>query len=383
MIRFTCALALVSLLCCATFSESVAARDSHASLRSLGSKRRLEAVKRLESSPGRRSRASRAGGTSASPGVKNITFTIQRLPFYVDGTKIPLVDFDVGPSWSGLIPISDAANETGKLFFWLFPPARKEVQIISSSGSLQENGPFLWQRGQAMPTPNQYSWTNLSTILYIEQPIGTGFSQGTPTAKLKGKNLYLAGESNQFYIKTVWRNVLPCCWLNDHSVAAKCNYANYTEKYLTYPPRGLFPLPGTSTNNDTGCDVWTAIEDAALLVNPAFDIYHMVTRIHGASKCYREEQALCDCAGSPRLLFTADGTRIVLQNMTWGGMQGFQQPPTEDSFIVDGIGALGRLQSERGLTYVEIELSGHMVPMYSPIASFQLMEYLMGLRDSP
>jgi carboxypeptidase D len=41
-------------------------------------------------------------------------------------------------------------------------------------------------------------------------------------------------------------------------------------------------------------------------------------------------------------------------------MQGFQQPSTEDSFIVDGIGALGRLQSERGLTYVEIELSGHM-----------------------
>ena len=75
MIRLTCALALVSLLCCATFSESVAARDSHASLRSLGSKRRLEAVKRLESSPGRRSRASRAGDTSASPGVKNITFT--------------------------------------------------------------------------------------------------------------------------------------------------------------------------------------------------------------------------------------------------------------------------------------------------------------------
>jgi carboxypeptidase D len=58
----------------------------------------------------------------------------------VDGATIPLVDFDVGPSWSGLIPISSAANETRKvlfletftdddfallipqLFFWLFPP---------------------------------------------------------------------------------------------------------------------------------------------------------------------------------------------------------------------------------------------------------------------
>jgi len=62
------------------------------------------------------------------------------LEFYVNGATIPLVNFDVGPSWSGLIPISSAANETRKvlsletllttaspllipqLFFWFFPP---------------------------------------------------------------------------------------------------------------------------------------------------------------------------------------------------------------------------------------------------------------------
>ena len=32
--------------------------------------------------------------------------------FFVDGTTIPEVDFDVGPSWAGLLPISNAANET-------------------------------------------------------------------------------------------------------------------------------------------------------------------------------------------------------------------------------------------------------------------------------
>lgn len=32
--------------------------------------------------------------------------------FYVDGTTIPQVDFDVGPSWSGLLPISGNQNET-------------------------------------------------------------------------------------------------------------------------------------------------------------------------------------------------------------------------------------------------------------------------------
>lgn len=60
--------------------------------------------------------------------------------FFVDGTKIPdgicpgglsrenwgtdvfgllcAVPFDAGPSWSGLMPISGAKNETRKLFFW-------------------------------------------------------------------------------------------------------------------------------------------------------------------------------------------------------------------------------------------------------------------------
>jgi carboxypeptidase D len=41
-------------------------------------------------------------------------------------------------------------------------------------------------------------------------------------------------------------------------------------------------------------------------------------------------------------------------------MQGFQDPIDQDSFIVDGVGALGSTHSERGLTYIEVELSGHM-----------------------
>lgn len=81
----------------------------------------------------------------ANPGVKNITFsnpaasgechvsvscesrwlvalgavgslvavlTFGYIAFYVDGTTIPDVDWDIGPSWAGLLPISGNANET-------------------------------------------------------------------------------------------------------------------------------------------------------------------------------------------------------------------------------------------------------------------------------
>jgi len=47
------------------------------------------------------------------------------------------------------------------------------------------------------------------------------------------------------------------------------------KKYVTYPPQGLLPLPGKSTAFDPGCDVWDEIFNAALLVNPAFNIYRI------------------------------------------------------------------------------------------------------------
>lgn len=58
--------------------------------------------------------------------------------------------------------------------------------------------------------------------------------------------------------------------------AASCGYADYSATHVTYPPKGLLPLPGDgSTEFADGCDVWTDIFNAALLVNPAFNIYRI------------------------------------------------------------------------------------------------------------
>ncbi|KAI0343371.1 alpha/beta-hydrolase [Trametopsis cervina] len=155
--------------------------------------------------------------------------------FFVDGTKLPLVNFDAGPSWSGLMPISGDANETRKLFFWFWPTtnASNANDLVfwtnggpgcsSLEGFLQENGPISWSWGQAEPTPNQWSWTSLANVVWVEQPVGTGFSQGTPNItnddelaaqvagflgqflevfhELKGSNFWVTGESYAgFYV---------------------------------------------------------------------------------------------------------------------------------------------------------------------------------------
>jgi carboxypeptidase D len=66
-----------------------------------------------------------------------------------------------------------------------------------------------------------------------------------------------------------------------NQIADKCNYNSYLKKYLTYPPPPApFPLPGTSTEADPGCDVHDEIIGAALLLNPAFNIYRIFDMVY-------------------------------------------------------------------------------------------------------
>jgi len=48
----------------------------------------------------------------------------------------------------------------------------------------RDEQPISWRWGQAKPTQNEYSWTNLSHMLWVEQPVGTGFSQGQPNVQV-------------------------------------------------------------------------------------------------------------------------------------------------------------------------------------------------------
>ena len=71
-------------------------------------------------------------------------------------------------------------------------------------------------------------------------------------------------------------------------------------------------------------------------------------------------------------------------------MQGFQQGPDAfDDFYVPyhkeyqlgtlaGAGVMGQYHTERGLTLVTVDLSGHMVPQYAPSAAYRHVEFLLG-----
>ncbi|GJJ15864.1 hypothetical protein Clacol_010142 [Clathrus columnatus] len=356
-------------------------------------------------------------------GVKNITFTNPRASeFYVDGTSIPEVSFDVGPSWAGLLPISSDPDET-----------RKVVQVYRTNGGpgcsaleglLQENGPFAWPPGIAAPVINKHSWTNLSSVLWIEQPVGTGFSQGKPNiededdlaaqlvgflqqflevfSELKGKNFYLSGESvSCFFLSPplVTSNVMSLFFTTTPGTNRRfSDIANY-----------IFENPGVVDLNVKG--IWINNLDDVQSSPPYFARMDVKKAIHAPlhvkwRKCgmnvvflHYDKSLPSSFTVLPNVIeksertvivhglldfrFFAEGTRIAIQNMTWNGLQGFQTPIPNENFIVDGIGSLGNMHTERGLSYIEVNLSGHMVPKDQPQAAFQIMQYLLGFSTSP
>src|SRR6202012_1921963 len=71
-------------------------------------------------------------------------------------------------------------------------------------------------------------------------------------------------------------------------------------------------------------------------------------------------------------ILISNGTLMTIQNMTWNGKQGFQTKPKQDFFVpyhveqnlgtIAGSGVMGVTHTERGLTWVEVFLSGHVSP---------------------
>ena len=48
----------------------------------------------------------------------------------------------------------------------------------SMEGIISEHGVWTWYGGTFAPVRNPWAWANLTNIVYIDQPVGSGFSVG-------------------------------------------------------------------------------------------------------------------------------------------------------------------------------------------------------------
>lgn len=401
---------------------------------------------------------------------------------------------------------------------WLVSLTLSTLQPGCSSfeGLVQENGPFQWQYGTLKPVPNPWAWNRLINTVWVEQPIGTGFSRGEVTAtseedvakqmlgfwknfidtfSMQGYKVYIAGESYAGlyvpYIASamvdakdtkyhdlqgilIYDPVLAGGAVQDsvttvpfvdyhhslftfnqsfsehiHDLHDTCGFANYSDKYLTYPPPGPQPANYDETLSEDCRGLWELVLDNTLSINPCFDVYQVATTCPllwdvlgfpgsigyspaGAGPVYFDREDVKraihadvnktweECAstdvfvngtdtsdpstwhalpnvidatknviighGTLDMILLPNGTLLSIQNMTWGGKLGFQSAPVEPFFVpyhkdstasdiyaetnalalgsITGAGIFGTAHTERGLTFVSIDLSGHMVPQF-------------------
>ncbi|KLJ11569.1 carboxypeptidase D [Blastomyces silverae] len=273
--------------------------------------------------------------------------------FLLNGGNIPDVPFDIGEAYAGLLPISSDPQESRKLYFWFMPSSNPlaidEVTIwlnggpgcSSLEGLFQENGPFIHQYGTFAPVRNMWSWTNLTNMIWVEQPVGTGFTQGSPNitnqeelaAQFLGffknfldifgfhrKKIYLTGESyagkyipyiadamfkqndtkyfdvqgTLIYDPSInvdeimmnvpavpfvdkWSGLFPFNSSFSKEIHSLANSCGYTSYLHQYL---VFPPNGklpTLASPNVSCNLASAITDAISYINPCFNVYHVAT----------------------------------------------------------------------------------------------------------
>jgi carboxypeptidase D len=177
--------------------------------------------------------------------------------FAVNGSALPNVDFNIGESYAGTLPITANASDENQLWFWFFPSsnpaAEKEITIwlnggpgcSSLDGLFQENGPFQWQPGTYAPVQNVYSWVNLTNMIWIDQPVGTGFSPGTALVNDE------SDVAQQFM--GFWKNFIDTFSMQGYKVYITGE--SYAGQYIPYIAGGMLDTNDTTYYNVKGVQI--------------------------------------------------------------------------------------------------------------------------------
>lgn len=119
----------------------------------------------------------------------------------------------IGEKWySGLVDIDHEDNQADDIFYWWFEsrnsPENDPIVLWLTGGPgcaseialFYENGPYQFEEDGKTLKSNPYSWNANANLIYVDQPVGTGFSHANP-AHLVTNEDEVGDNMAQFLIK--------------------------------------------------------------------------------------------------------------------------------------------------------------------------------------
>ncbi|THH00602.1 hypothetical protein EW026_g1946 [Hermanssonia centrifuga] len=97
---------------------------------------------------------------------------------------LPNVTFPMGRNWAGNIPVDRPGHPNNTLFFWGFEKENGSLTAAANENSNEpwgiwlnggQNGPLHIRNDYSMFS-NNFSWDHLADYIWVDQPVGTGFS---------------------------------------------------------------------------------------------------------------------------------------------------------------------------------------------------------------
>lgn len=118
--------------------------------------------------------------------------------------------------WTGTVDVSDDR----RLFYWFAEsrndPARDPVIVWMNGGPggssligfFTELGPCVLERNATKPVPNPWAWNNNASVIFLDQPAGTGFSSVAEGGRLPSSDDDSAVDFQSF-LNIFFRDVFP------------------------------------------------------------------------------------------------------------------------------------------------------------------------------
>ncbi|KAF9244678.1 alpha beta-hydrolase [Melanogaster broomeanus] len=125
------------------------------------------------------------------PGMPNSDYSPEWQAYFQVTENLPNVTWPLGRNWAGNIPVQRQGHPNDTLFFWAFETSNGSLTAQSDEpwgiwlnggpgssslvGLLFENGPIQVSNDYSL-FENQYAWSTIADYVWIDQPVGAGFS---------------------------------------------------------------------------------------------------------------------------------------------------------------------------------------------------------------